>query len=369
MTRRPSRPTRPRSHPGSARRSAASSSPSAGQDLRFRASEPEDLVAVSVVMLGFAPEESLVMLTFGRGPCFHARVDLPPPDASPAAITGLMESLLAPAVKHRIEQVAFVFWCDEPARTGPLAHRLVEEFGAVGIEVVAQVRQSDGRVFPPGAHAADGMVGSPLEVGWEGRVSDPWSHPFLAEFVLAGHVVAGSRRDVEASVAPDPARVLAVRAAWSDRGAPVVDPAAVDVVEQVRVLAARGDVLSAREMADLLDVLHVPAQYVRAWCPRSRREARAHADLWAGVVRATPPGWVAAPAGLLALAAAHAGDGALAWCAVDRAQDDQPGDALTSLVASLLMSATHPDAYAPPRLDGGLDAGHDTGHDTGLEAG
>lgn len=354
MTRRPSRPTRPRSHreppPGS---SAGPSPSSAGTSLRLRASEPEDLVAASVATLGFAPEESLVMLTFGSGPCFHARVDLPPPDASPAAVTGLMESLLAPALKHRIEQVAFVFWCDEPARTGPLAHRLVEEFSAVGIEVIAQVRQSEGRVFPPGAHADDGMVGSPLEVGWEGRVSDPWSHPFLAEVVLAGHVVAGSRHDVEASVAPDPARALAVRAAWSDRAAPLVDPAAVDVVERVRGLAARGEVLSAREVADLLDLLEVPAQYARAWCPRSRREARVHADLWAGVVRATPPGWVAAPAGLLALAAAYAGDGALAWCAVDRAQRDQPGDRLTSAVAALLMAATHPDEYAPRWLEAG----------------
>lgn len=343
MTRRPSRPVRPRSDPAS----SASPGLGPGQSLRFRASEPEDLVAASVVTLGFAPEESLVMLTFGRGPCFHARVDLPPPDAPPAAITGLMEALLAPAVKHRIEQVAFVFWCDEPARTGPLAHRLVDELSAVGIEIVAQVRQSQGRVFPPGAHADDAMVGSPLEVGWEGRVSDPWSHPFLAEFVLAGHVVAGSRSEVEASVAPDAARTLAVRAAWSDRDQPIVASATVDVVERVRGLAARGGVLSAREVADLLDLLQTPHQYARAWCPRSRREARAHADLWAGVVRATPPGWVAGPAGLLALAAAYAGDGALAWCAVDRAQDDQPGDALTSYVASLLTSATHPDEYAP----------------------
>ena len=38
---------------------------------------PEDILAVVPVVLGFEPTESLVMLTFGGDPPFHARVDLP----------------------------------------------------------------------------------------------------------------------------------------------------------------------------------------------------------------------------------------------------------------------------------------------------
>ena len=38
---------------------------------------PEDILAVVPVVLGFEPTESLVMLTFGSDPPFHARVDLP----------------------------------------------------------------------------------------------------------------------------------------------------------------------------------------------------------------------------------------------------------------------------------------------------
>ena len=40
---------------------------------------PEDVLAAVPVVLGFEPLDSVVMLTFGGGETFHARVDLPPP--------------------------------------------------------------------------------------------------------------------------------------------------------------------------------------------------------------------------------------------------------------------------------------------------
>ena len=43
---------------------------------RMTARSPEDLFALAPIALGFHPEESLVMLTFGRT-AFHARIDLP----------------------------------------------------------------------------------------------------------------------------------------------------------------------------------------------------------------------------------------------------------------------------------------------------
>ena len=47
-------------------------------DLPFTARCPEDVLAVVPVLLGFVPEESVAMLTFGAPRVFHARVDLPP---------------------------------------------------------------------------------------------------------------------------------------------------------------------------------------------------------------------------------------------------------------------------------------------------
>jgi hypothetical protein len=60
---------------------------------------------------------------------------------------------------------------------------------------------------------------------------------------------------------------------------------------------------------------------------------------------------------VLAFAAWLAGDGALAWCAVDRCQAVEPDHSLAGLVAQLLESATSPDDWEVlrPRLGGTAD--------------
>ena len=72
-----------------------------------------------------------------------------------------------------------------------------------------------------------------------------------------------------------------------------------------------------------------------AWLDRARG-TRAVA-LWSDAVRRLPDSHVAAPAAVLAFAAWLAGDGALAWCAVDRCRDVEPGHSLAHLVAGLLL--------------------------------
>ena len=63
-------------------------------------------------------------------------------------------------------------------------------------------------------------------------------------------------------------------------------------------------------------------------------------------MRRLPATHVAGPAAVLAFAAWLAGDGALAWCAVDRCRESEPTHSLASLVAQLLESATPPDTWA-----------------------
>ena len=48
---------------------------------------------------------------------------------------------------------------------------------------------------------------------------------------------------------------------------------------------------------------------------------------------------------MLAFAAWLAGDGALAWCAVDRCRESAPTHSLAALVAQLLDSAMSPDRW------------------------
>ena len=76
------------------------------------------------------------------------------------------------------------------------------------------------------------------------------------------------------------------------------------------------------------------------------------------MVRRSPEELVAPAAGLLAFAAWLAGDGALAWCAVDRSLRSDPDHTLAQLVAQALEGAVPPSAWRPldpPLLD--RDAG------------
>jgi hypothetical protein len=84
----------------------------------------------------------------------------------------------------------------------------------------------------------------------------------------------------------------------------------------------------------------------------ARGDARRAVELWSDAVRRLPDTYVAGPAAVLAFAAWLLGDGALAWCAVDRCRDAEPTHSLAGLVAQLLESATSPDEWTvlQPRL-------------------
>src|SRR5436190_1173403 len=53
-------------------------------------------------------------------------------------------------------------------------------------------------------------------------------------------------------------------------------------------------------------------------------------------------------AALLAFAAWQAGDGALAWCGIDRALEIDPDCSLAQLVADVLSGAVPPEMWQPP---------------------
>jgi Domain of unknown function (DUF4192) len=96
-------------------------------------------------------------------------------------------------------------------------------------------------------------------------------------------------------------------------------------------------------------VVAIAAVEVRdvAWAQIGHDDARRHVDLWSDVVRRCPRDALAAPAALLAFAAWLAGDGALAWCAVERSQEAEPGYGLAGLVTQALAGAVPPTAWIP----------------------
>ena len=308
--------------------------------LSLTARTPEDLLAVVPIALGFEPEESLVMITLGGDPSFHARVDLP---ATAADLDAVVASLVAPARRHRVPRAVLVAYSHRgrAADRALLATRRALERS--GTEVVDGVR-SDGRRW----YAVPRRSGVPEH----GVPYDLSGHRFAAEAVVDGRVLHRSRAALAASVAADPAAVARVVTALAE---PAEErPAALVEGSWARELVVRhtsegtrpDDPEVARLLRGMLDVRVRDA----AWSPLCRAVARDHVDLWSDVVRRTPGPLLPAPATLLAFSAWQAGDGALAWCALDRCEEADPAYSLAGLVAHLLSEAVPPSTW-----EGGFD--------------
>ena len=74
----------------------------------------------------------------------------------------------------------------------------------------------------------------------------------------------------------------------------------------------------------------------------------AHRRLWTDVVRRARPGYVAAPASLLAFTAWQCGDGTLANIALERALDDIPDYSMALLLHDALDAGAPPSMATPP---------------------
>jgi hypothetical protein len=302
---------------------------------------PEDILAVVPVVLGFEPTESMVMLTFGSDPPFHARVDLPvglDESSLMAEVAEMAEMLAEPARRHGVPRAFLVVYSERDRFADRALQATARALRHDGVEVIDGLR-TDGRRWSP----VPSRPGVPIE----GVPYDLSAHPFAAQAVYDGRVVHPSRDRLAATLAADAdavGRVVPELAALTGDPPPAVDEgrwARALVVRHVADGTRPADADVARLLRGMLDIRVRDA----AWSPLRREVAREHVELWTDVVRRTPDPLVPAPAALLAFAAWQAGQGALAWCAVDRCVDVDPGYSLAGLVAELLTRAVPPDTW------------------------
>jgi hypothetical protein len=296
----------------------------------FTAAGPEDLLAAVPIVLGFEPHASLVMLTFAGPHPFHARVDLPP-RGDPAALDETAGLMLTPVLDNDVGIVAFVLYTADRLLARRLGRRLVRRFLGADVPVLDCLRADQGRWWS--------ALGDDPRVPAGGVPYDSGTHPFRAQAVFDGLVTLGSREELAASLASDPAGVAAV-----ERVLPRAEQlGATDVAALVEGGLGDGAILRPPEVAALLVALAAGWDDARHGMERVR--ARAHVRLWTDVVRRAPERLVADPAALLALAAWLAGQGALAWCAVDRCLAVEPAHPLGQMVATMLTEAVPPQRW------------------------
>jgi hypothetical protein len=318
----------------------------------LRVSTPADLLALVPGLLGFHPEESVVLVTVGpaRDP-FHARVDLPD---DPVGVEDLAGYLGEVAGRHGVTQVAVVVYSPDAGLAEALGRELALRLEGAGAELVVLLR-------------ADGERWWALHAGPEGEPDGPGtpydvsSHPIMARTVADGTVVLGSRRELADSlVGADPEEVERV-AALADEVATRLLPGGGEgrlrqrlahegrwVRHRVRRYLGDGQRLDSHDVARLATLVSSSTE-VRdvAWAEMCHDNAGQHVDLWRDVVRRVPVDVRAAPAALLGFAAWISGAGALAWCAVDVAQEADPDYGLAALLGQALTAAVPPSTWQP----------------------
>jgi hypothetical protein len=296
---------------------------------------PEDLLAAVPVVLGFHPDDSLVMLTFGAARTFHARLDLPPPE-DPVAMAEAVEALLGPSRRHRVDHVAFVVYSADGALAAGLAAALVPAFVADGIGVVDVLRVHDGAWCSVPIRAG-GVETPPVRF-------DDAHHPFSAQAVFEGRVTLGSREELRATLAPCPA----TRERWGALLAGLPDPGPADV-SRVHALMA-GWVGSGRHPDDegaarvLRAVSRIDVRDAALYAVTSET-AQDHLRVWAALLRGAPDEQVPDTAAVVAFCAWRSGHGALAWCALDRCFEVDADHRLAKCLAECLVRAVPPTAW------------------------
>ena len=328
----------------------------------LKAQSPADLLAIVPCVLGFHPEDSLVLLTLGGASNrFHARVDLP---RDPEDFPDVVEMLREVVVRNDVRRCVLVAYTDDQCTSQELSDRLRRVLEEEDVTVVDAIR-ADGERW----YSLTGCSGSCCPA--EGRPYDVASHPFTAQAVVEGQVTLGSRQElVDSLIGTDPGAMEAVEVAADEAmlrfqaaarhplGPPAPEAARAHLVQEGQWVAERvrrflndGEALDADDAGRILVALVVIEIRDVAWAEMTRANAGRHVDLWRDLVRRTPYDLMAAPAALLGFAAWLSGDGALAWCAVERCQEVEPDYRLASLLTDALAGAVPPSSWQPVKPD------------------
>jgi Domain of unknown function (DUF4192) len=343
------------------------------------------LLAIVPYLLGFEPANSMVVI--GTHPCtgqvmLTLRYDLPdPPDPQDAAgITAHAIGILT----GQHARSAFAAGYGPGRLVTPLAAALRAAAPSAGLEMREILRVQDKRYWSCLRTGHDGGVagGTPFSTA---------SHLATALLTAGGPRVLAGREELAAAVAAlggeageamaratrraeQHAARLIRQAAESGQKAParrLVADAGLDAVARATGRYRRsGRPVTGQEAAWLTIVLRDLRVRDDAWARMDPAHTAAHLRLWTDLTRRARPGYVPAPASLLAFVAWQSGDGALANVALDRALADDPQYSMAMLLRQVISSGAPPsmarlpmtpeqvaDSYGEGEDDAGSDAG------------
>jgi hypothetical protein len=345
--------------------------------VRVRPDSPAELLSVVPHLLGFVPRDSLVVM--GTEPPrdrvkVTLRFDLPDPPGA-----GVSADIAAHAVgvvgsQHLTAMLAVGYGPE--TLVDPVAYALRTAARQAGLGLRDVLRVENGRYwsYKCADEACCPAAGTPF---------DPAS-PAAAVMAGAGNAVLADRAAVAARVAPL-GGIAAVSMRQATRRA---EQHARRLLAKVRkssrlgaarqMIAAEGLSAVGTMIATYRDGGSYATDYQIAWITVALCDLRvrddawarmdpayldAHRRLWIDVTRRAQPGYVAAPASLLAFVAWQSGDGALANVALDRALADQPRYSMAQLLRQVITAGAPPSLARLPMTPEEVAASYDDAED------
>ena len=289
---------------------------------------PDELLAAVPHVLGFKPEESIVLVPIGRGLPI-TRVDLP---KTPRDRENVWNNVSGPYSRYARPGARLAILCfTEDRRSAELASQHLSN-RLDGIGITTHIRLW-----------ADSDRWREFNTGQSGLRTQATAERVATTTVLTGAPQpAASRASMAASMVGDRepiAQLLpAARAAAASSTPNAERDWALDRVEQFH---ADGNRLSDVDGARLLVALETIGTRDALWEDMSRENVPSHKALWTDLTRRGPDEVRAAPASMLGFASWLHGDGAKAWCALDQVPADRPYS-MAAIVASALQNGIHP---------------------------
>ena len=289
---------------------------------------PDELLAAVPHVLGFKPEESIVLVPFRPGlPII--RVDLPRTAADRAEV---WDALRGPYGRYARPGADVAIVCiGEDRRSAEIASQhLSDRLQDIGITTHIRLW-------------SDGERWREFNTGQTGLQTTSTAERIAAATVLTGAAQpAASRESLAASMVGDRepiARFLPAARAAAAASAPAVQREwALDRLEEFH---ADGNRLSDVDGARMLAALETISIRDALWEDMSRENSISHMAIWTDLTRRSPDEARAAPASMLGFASWLHGDGARAWCALDQVPVDRPYS-MAAIVASALQNGLHP---------------------------
>jgi hypothetical protein len=331
----------------------------------IRADSPAALLAIIPQLLGFMPHSSLVVI--GTEPPRSTvkvtlRYDLPDPPGAGVAADIAAHAVGVVDAQGLTATVAVGY--GPQALVDLMAAAFRDAAREAGIEVREFLRVEDGRYwsYVCGDEQCCPPAGVPFDLSALGASALRDRADVAARVSSLGGITAESMRQATRRAEQHVTQLLGKVRKSSRLGAIrhlIASEGLAAVKAMITTYRAGGKFTTDYQLAWMTVALRDLRVRDDAWARMDPAYLDAHRRLWTDVTRRAQPGYVAAPAALLAFVAWQSGDGALANVALDRALADDSRYSMALLLRQVITAGAPPSLARLPMTPEQVAASYD----------